>query len=195
MYLYELILFILRTLRPLMLRLDITGGEITKRPGPLVVAVNHIGWMEILVVAWIMYPRRVRFMAKQELFKHPFAAWALRGLGAFPINREHPAPSEWKTAIRLLREDYIVGVLAAGTRGGNEAKSGAARLALASGATLVTARYEGPKAPHPIFLVTRPHAELHLDVVELEAREGRSARARSDEITKRVNEAIHTPAP
>jgi amidohydrolase len=172
-----------------MVRIHMTGAEIVKRPGPLIVASNHIGWMEILVVAWAMWPRRVRFMGKRELFEHPAAAWAMRGLGVFPINREHPAPSEWKEALRLLREGYTLGILAAGTRGGQEAKSGAARLALASGATLVTARYEGPTAPHPIFLITRPRIDFRLEVVEVTGREGRSARSRSAELTQRVNEA------
>jgi 1-acyl-sn-glycerol-3-phosphate acyltransferase len=193
-YLYELTLGIIRASRPLMSRARIHGEEILKRTGPLVVASNHIGWMEILFVAYAFYPRRVRFMAKRELFAHPAAGWALRGLGAFPINREHPAASEWKQAIRLLREGNIVCLLAAGTRGGTETKEGAARLALASGAPLVTARYDGPPAPHPRFLLTRPEISLWLDVVPLEPvdRKSRSTRSHSKEITKRVDESIHS---
>lgn len=193
-YLYELTLAVIRASRPLMSRARVHGEEITKRAGPLVVASNHIGWMEILFVAYAFYPRRVHFMAKRELFKHPAAAWALRGLGAFPINREHPATSEWKQAIRLLREGHIVCLLAAGTRGGTETKEGAARLALASGAPLVTARYEGPPAPHPTFLLTRPQISLTLEIVPLERenRERRSTRAQSKEITKRIDASIHS---
>jgi len=195
-YLYNLTLFIIRASRPLMVREDVSGMEIAKRPGPLVVASNHIGWMEILFVAWAFWPRKVRFMAKRELFAHPAAAWALRGLGAFPINREHPAASEWKNAIRLVREGNIVCVLAAGTRGGQEAKEGAARLALATGAPLVTARYEGHMSPHPRHLFTRPRVRFRLDVLDVASENGersreRSKRSQSRDITKRVNESIH----
>lgn len=191
MYLYNLTLCILRVSRPLVLRDHITGTEILKRPGPLVVASNHVGWLEILLVAATLWPRRAHFMAKSELFKHPAAAWALRGLGAFPINREHPAPSEWKTAIRLLREGHTVCVLASGTRGGQQAKQGVTRLALASGAPLVTARYEGPSGPRFRYLFGRPNVTLHFDVALDGGERERSKRSQSDEVTKRVDESIH----
>lgn len=174
-----------------MLRDEITGREILDRPGPLVIASNHVGWMEILLVSATLWPRKVRFMAKRELFAHPAAAWALRGLGAFPINRERTAPSEWKTAIRLLREGNSVCVLAAGTRGGQHAKQGVARLALASGAPLITARYEGPPSPKVRFLFGRPRVTLRFDVaLEPGDRQGRSPRS-TDEIRKRIDESIH----
>jgi 1-acyl-sn-glycerol-3-phosphate acyltransferase len=191
-YLYNLTLLILRVSRPFMLRDEVSGDEVVKSPGPLVIASNHVGWLEILLISAALWPRKVRFMAKRELFAHPAAAWALRGLGAFPINREHPAPSEWKTAIRLLREGDAICVLASGTRGGQQAKQGVARLALASGARLVTARYEGPSSPKARFLLKRPHVTLHFDIaLESDDRQGRSSRSQSDEITRRVNESIH----
>lgn len=192
MWLYNLTLVILRVSRPFMLRDEISGREILKRPGPLIVASNHVGWLEILLIAATLWPRKIHFMAKRELFARPAAAWALRGLGAFPINRERPAPSEWKAAIRLLREGETVGVLASGTRGGQEAKQGAARLALASGAPLVTARYEGPPSPRVRYLFGRPRVTLHFEVaLERDDRHDRSARSRSGDVTKRVNEFIH----
>ncbi len=192
MYLYNLTLLILRVSRPFMLRDEVSGEEILKRPGPLVIASNHVGWLEILLISATLWPRKARFMAKRELFANPMAAWALRGLGAFPINREHPAPSEWKAAIRLLREGNVVCVLASGTRGGHEAKQGVARLALASGAPLVTARYEGPPSPKVRFLFGRPRVTLHYDVaLEAGDRGGRPPRAQSADITKRVDESIH----
>lgn len=192
MYLYDLALFLIRVLRPFMVRDTVTGGELAKRPGAMVVASNHVGWMEILFIAAVFYPRRVRFMGKRELFKHPAAAWAMRRMGVFPINREHPAASEWKEAIRLLREGHIIGVLAPGTRGGQETKQGAARLALRAGVPLVTARYEGVSAPHPIQLFTRPHISLALDIaLEPEGNGTRANRRESRELTKRVDASIH----
>ena len=168
-----------------MYRTHVTGAEVLKRTGPIVIASNHVGWMELCFITVTVWPRRIRFLAKHELFRHPAAAWALRGLGAFPINRERPAPSEWKQAISLLRQGYTIGVLAAGTRGGQRSKQGAARLALAAGVPLVTARFEGPRAPHIKHLLTRPHIYLHFDV----AFEG--GKTRPDEITQRIDALIH----
>jgi len=193
-YLYNLTLLILRVSRPFMLRDEIVGAEVVKRPGPIVIASNHVGWLEILLISAELWPRKVRFMAKEELFSHPAAAWALRGLGAFPINRDHPAPSQWKAAIKLLREGNIVCVLASGTRGGQQAKQGVARLALASGAPLVTARYEGPPSPKPRFLLKRPPVRLTFELaLESGERQRSTARTSSDHILKRIDESIHTP--
>lgn len=185
MYLYGLLLAFMLTMRPLMVRAHVTGGEILKRPGPLVIAANHVGYMELCFLAVTVWPRRIRFIAKRELFVNKAAAWALRGLGAFPINRERPAPSEWKNAIRLIREGYTIGVLAAGTRGGQQAKQGAARLALATGTPLVTARFEGPRAPHIKHLFTRPHVHFHFDVVF------DGGDSQPEEITQRIDALIH----
>jgi 1-acyl-sn-glycerol-3-phosphate acyltransferase len=191
-YLYNLTLLILRVSRPFMLRDEIRGRELIERPGPLIVACNHVGWLEILLVSATLWPRKVRFMAKRELFSHPAAAWALRGLGTFPISREHPAPSEWKTALRLLREGKTVCVLASGTRGGQQAKQGVARLALATGVPLITARYSGPPAPKVRFLLRRPRVTLSFELaLEGTNRQDRTARSRSNEITSRVNESLH----
>lgn len=193
MYLYNLTLLILRVSRPFMLRDEVSGNEVLKREGPMVIASNHVGWLEILLISAVLWPRKVRFMAKRELFAHPAAAWALRGLGAIPINREHPAPSEWKTAIRLLREGNVICVLASGTRGGQQAKQGVARLALASGAPLITARYEGPPSPKARFLFGRPDVKLHFDVaLESDDPQARTSRSKSDDVIARVNQSIHT---
>ena len=191
-FLYDLLLLILRTLHPFMLRDEITGEELLEYSGPLIVASNHVGWMEMLLIIATLWPRRVHYMAKRELYERPAAAWALRGLRTFPINREHPALSEWKTAIRLLRNGGCVGVLASGTRGGQQAKQGAARLALASGARLITARYEGPPSPKARHLFIRPHATLHFELA-LEGRQNEpgSTRARSRDLTNRIDESIH----
>ena len=178
-----------------MVRAHVSGGDILQRPGALVIASNHVGWYELIFITITIWPRRIRFMAKHELYRHPAGAWAMRGLGAFPIHRERPTPSEWKEAIRLIRAGYTIGVLAAGTRGGQQAKQGAARLALATGTPLVTARFEGPRAPHILHLFTRPHAYLRFDVV-YEGGDGadRSARSRPQEITERIDAFIHATA-
>lgn len=190
-YLYWLIIIILVTLRPFMVRGHVTGGEILKRPDRSCSQAIMSGGMSFFITVTI-WPRRIRFMAKYALFRNPAAAWALRGLGAFPIHRERPAPSEWKEAIRLTREGYTIGVLAAGTRGGSQAKQGAARLALTTGTPLVTARFEGPRAPHIVHLFTRPHAYLRFDVVfEGGKRADRASRLRPEEITERIDAIIH----
>ncbi len=56
----------------------------------------------------------------------------------------------------------------------------------------MTARFEGPRAPHIMHLFTRPHAYLRFDVVfEGGDRGDRPARLQPEEITKRIDAFIH----
>ena len=192
MFLYNVVLVIVRVLHPFMLRDQVTGRELLEYSGPIIIASNHIGWMELLLIVATLWPRRVHYMAKRELFRHPVAAWAMRDLAAFPINRERPALSEWKAALEILREGGCVGVLAAGTRGGQQAKQGAARLALASGARLITARFDGPPAPRARHLLSRPRATLDFELAfEGSDRGALPRRVQSESLTQRIDASIH----
>ena len=47
----------------------------------------HRTWMDPIFLALAVYPKKLGFMAKEELFKGKFANYFLRKLNAFPVNR------------------------------------------------------------------------------------------------------------
>jgi 1-acyl-sn-glycerol-3-phosphate acyltransferase len=112
--------------------------------GGFVIASNHVSNVDPFAVAWAVWPREIRFMAKAELFTRWFA-WAMRGAGTFPVKREQADPEALKTAVRLLRSGEIVGMFPEGTRqrkGLNKkfearAHSGTARIALTAHVPLI----------------------------------------------------------
>ena len=61
-----------------------------------VIACNHVGWTDGLWVAYAVYPRRLHYMSKKELFRSTLSRWVLEHGGSVPIDREDPA-----AAIRL----------------------------------------------------------------------------------------------
>jgi 1-acyl-sn-glycerol-3-phosphate acyltransferase len=116
--------------------------------GPLVVAANHIGFLDGPLMA-IVTPRPVHVLTKREMYEGRLGGF-LMASGQIPVHREGPDPYAVKTALHVLREGHAVGVFPEGTRGAGEVarvKPGAAYLAMASGATVVPLVFLGTRLP------------------------------------------------
>jgi len=120
-------------------------GNIPKE-GPAIVASNHISYLDGLSVAYGVHRagRRPRFLTKSSLFKVPAIGAALKGLGQIPVERgTRAAPVSLDHAAEALRQGEVVVVFPEGTTTTRPdltmgpAKSGTARLALATGLDVV----------------------------------------------------------
>ena len=109
--------------------------------GPVILAPNHGSFMDHFFTGAFIR-RRVRFMAKSQLFKPGPATYIFSHGGVFPIRRGHHDEEAFVTSFRLLgRGDAIVMYPEGGrSRTGqlaDQAKPGVGRLALESGAPVV----------------------------------------------------------
>ncbi len=120
-------------------------GNIPKE-GPAIVASNHISYLDGLSVAYGVHRagRRPRFLTKSSLFKVPGIGAALKGLGQIPVERgTRAAPVSLDHAAEAVRRGEVVVVFAEGTTSTKPdlamgpAKTGTARLALATGLDVV----------------------------------------------------------
>jgi 1-acyl-sn-glycerol-3-phosphate acyltransferase len=128
--------------------LTVRGAERVPTRGPVVIAANHIGFMDGPLMA-IVAPRPVHLLAKHEMYHGSLGAF-LNASGQIPVERSGPDPVAVKTALRVLRESGAVGVFPEGTRGAGEVarvKPGAAYLAMAAGATVVPLVFLGTRLP------------------------------------------------
>lgn len=114
--------------------------------GGYLIACTHTGWVDILWLGLAIYPTRIHYMAKKELFENRLLRWLMEQLNAFPVDRENPGPSAIKIPRRLLREGKVVGIFPSGTRTSEEVplKRGAVTIASRSNAPIVPAAYVGP---------------------------------------------------
>jgi 1-acyl-sn-glycerol-3-phosphate acyltransferase len=122
-------------------RVRVSGAERVP-PGPCILVANHESVIDPFFLA-LATRRRVRFMAKVELWRYPLVRWGLEAYGAFPIERGNGDRSAMAHAGKLLTEGEVLGMFPRGTSkpAGNRGwQRGAARLALASGAPLVPVR-------------------------------------------------------
>jgi len=143
----------------------VTGAELMPRQGPVVVAANHIGWLDGPLLG-IVLPRPVHALTKRDMFAGRTGAF-LRHTGQIPLDRFHPDPAAVKTALRVLRSGNAVGVFPEGTRGDGEMHRfhrGAAYLALVSGAPVLPVLFFGTRVPGG-GLDSRPPAGSRVDVV------------------------------
>lgn len=115
------------------------GAERTPDEGPLIVAANHTQYLDPVYVSAAV-PRRVRWMAKKELFVFPFRGlFAL--LGAFPVDRKKGGRAALRTSLDLLEEGRVLGIFPEGTHRqegvSREGKSGVVVLGARSSARVL----------------------------------------------------------
>jgi 1-acyl-sn-glycerol-3-phosphate acyltransferase len=148
---YRLFRWIMRALGAFFLGFEVHGTEQVPEKGPVVVVANHSRFFDPVFVSMAV-PRRLRWMAKRELFAFPFGRF-FYFLGTFPVDRQGGGRAALRTALRLLTEGWALGIFPEGTRRKEgvspEAKSGAALLAARSGAPVLPVfadRIPGPAA-------------------------------------------------
>ncbi len=120
--------------------LSVEGQEHVPESGPVILAPNHMSYLDPVLVG-ISVSRRVHFMAKKELFRNPFMGWLLRAVQAYPVTRERVDPSTLKRTLSFLAAGRVVLMFPEGTRGDGRAlrpaKSGIGVVAARSGATVI----------------------------------------------------------
>lgn len=128
-------------------RLQAHGTGNVPRSGPLIVACNHLSYLDPPVLGTAC-PRRLAYMAKEQLFSLPVLGPAIRAVGAYPVDRRGSAAVAIKRSVRVLQAGDAVGIFPEGTRnlhGTAQARSGVALLASLSKAPVVPACVVGTR--------------------------------------------------
>ncbi|MGY1711528.1 lysophospholipid acyltransferase family protein [Geodermatophilus sp. SYSU D00758] len=166
--LYLLVRFLLRPLFRVALRMRVTGSEHVPPTGPVILASNHLSFIDSMVIP-LAAPRRVHYLAKAEYFTSPgVGGWLTRtlftALGAMPVERQtHRAAQEaLDTALRVLRDGEGFGIYPEGTRSRDgrlaRGKTGVAWLALTADCPVVPVAVAGTDRVQPVdSRWPRPH--------------------------------------
>jgi 1-acyl-sn-glycerol-3-phosphate acyltransferase len=122
------------------IRWTIEGAQTIPVRGPVILASNHVSYLDPLVLAYLadQRHRRVRFLAKAELFEKRPLGSILRGAHQIPVKRgTSDAASSLDAAVDALDRGECVTVFPEGTISLDlepmAGKSGTARLAQQSG--------------------------------------------------------------
>ncbi|MGA2320701.1 MAG: lysophospholipid acyltransferase family protein [Solirubrobacteraceae bacterium] len=128
------------------LRARAISAEKVPGSGAVILAPNHFSFMDHFLMGCCIR-RKVRFMAKSQLFKLPMQFIYTHG-GVFPVRRGERDDETFITAKRILARSGAITMYCEGgrSRTGNlaeQAKRGIGRLALESGAPVVPIAIHG----------------------------------------------------
>ena len=170
---------------------EVEGRENVPSVGPLILVANHQSNLDPPLISATM-PRRVRFLAKQEIFEHPVSSWFLRTYGAFPLNRSGPDLKAFRWALRHLRRDGVIAIFPEGARsqvGMKRATPGVVRLALKSQAALLPVGVTGTKSFGSALRVFYPTGKIRIKigtVFSIPSIEGRLSEAVSQSLADMI---------
>ncbi|MET0306217.1 MAG: lysophospholipid acyltransferase family protein [Solirubrobacterales bacterium] len=137
-YTFVRILVSLPTL--LIWRVRAIGRENVPKDGPLILAPNHFSQMDHFFIG-LYLRRKIRFMAKSQMFGPPVLTYIYKHGGVIPIRRGHHDEEAFKTAFTVLDQEGMLLIYAEGGRSRSselgKPKRGVGRLALESGAPVV----------------------------------------------------------
>jgi putative phosphoserine phosphatase / 1-acylglycerol-3-phosphate O-acyltransferase len=161
-------------------RLDIQGTEHIPRHGPAIVVSNHRSYFDpsVWVLAVFEAGRNPRSLGKKEVLDAPVIGQLARATGAIRVDREGAGNEAYAAAEALLRGGELVIIAPQGTipRGPEffepklKGKTGAARLAAATGAPVIPMGIWGSEQVWPRSsrlpglgnLLRRPKVELRV---------------------------------
>ena len=119
----------------------VIGVENVSKEGALIVAANHLSnWDPPFLGTFL--DRDICYMAKEELFKNPIFAAAIRALHVFPVKRGSADKTAIKHAVKLLKDGQCLGIFPEGTRS-KTGKIGKAE----PGVSLIAAMTKAPIVP------------------------------------------------
>ncbi|KRE38530.1 glycerol acyltransferase [Janibacter sp. Soil728] len=156
-------------------RYEVTGIEHVPTQGGFVLTPNHLSYIDPFPWAHVLYDRGYSpvFLAKGSLFETPVVGWVLRHAKQVRVDRETDRAGEALThAVSALEAGECVVVYPEGslTRDPDlwpmRGKTGAARLALQSGAPVIPVAQWGPQDLLPRY-AGRPRLSRHRTLMQI----------------------------
>lgn len=158
---------VLAVFRAMGWQLRTSGLDHVPLTGPVVVATNHVSHLDFTFIGAAVRrrgKRRLRFLAKKEIFDHPIAGPMMRSMRHIPVDRGGAASAALDEAKERLVQGELIGMFPESTISTSfvplPGKSGAARMAMETGAPLVPGAVWGSQR-----LLTKGKRDLRRNVV------------------------------
>jgi 1-acyl-sn-glycerol-3-phosphate acyltransferase len=123
-----------------------TGGEHVPEHGGAILATNHIGYLDFVMVGYSVRQvtrskRLVRFAAKKETFDHPISGPLMKAMDHIPVDRAGAANLAVEESVDKLRAGELIGMFPEATISRSfvplSGKTGTVRMAQRAGVPIV----------------------------------------------------------
>lgn len=94
-------------------RVHVLHRERVERPGPVLLAGNHISHFDPLIISGVVR-RKIDWMAMAEFFPYPVLGHFLRAVDAFPADRHRAERETIRGALKRLKRGDMVGIFPEG---------------------------------------------------------------------------------
>jgi 1-acyl-sn-glycerol-3-phosphate acyltransferase len=152
--LYPLVRALIRAAGKLVWPVKVTGLENVSAAGPVIIAPNHISFLDSVVLIGVL-PRRITYLGKAEYMDSWKTRHLFPAMGMIPIDRSSGKASfaALDTAASVLEEGKLFGIFPEGTRSRDghlhRGRTGIARLALRTGAPVIPVGIRGTDRIQP----------------------------------------------
>jgi 1-acyl-sn-glycerol-3-phosphate acyltransferase len=126
-------------------RARVYGSEREPKSGGLVLAINHLHWIDIPIVG-TSSPRNINFVAKVEVHRTPAFGTYMRTFGALSVRRGESDRDAVRLMRQAARDGRVVGLFVEGTRQ-RSGRPGRAQ----PGAAMVAIQEDVPVQPVAIY--------------------------------------------
>jgi 1-acyl-sn-glycerol-3-phosphate acyltransferase len=147
--------------RALGVRRTVVGLEHVPTDGPFVLAISHFSYLDFAFVGHPLLRERgryARFLGIAAAFEHPLSGWVMRAAGHIPVDRSAGSHA-YDAALEALQAGHVVALFPEARVSTSFTllpfKTGAARMAAASGVPVVMAVVWGSHR-----ILTRGHRSL-----------------------------------
>jgi 1-acyl-sn-glycerol-3-phosphate acyltransferase len=113
--LYRFAQLLVRSLWPLMGRLEAEGLEHIPEHGPFILIANHQSYLDPILLQAIV-KRPVHTMSKSTQFNDPITGGIVKALKGFPVRRFQVDPQAVRLALRVLDQEEGLGIYIEGER-------------------------------------------------------------------------------
>ena len=114
---------------------------------PMIVAFNHVNFLEVPLLVARGYPRKITGLAKAETWKNPLFAFLFNSYGAIPIERGRAFAGAFRQMREAVAAGFFMCVAPEGTRGRDgvlgTGKPGIIRIALDAGLPILPVAHHG----------------------------------------------------
>ncbi len=150
----------------LLTRRTVVGLENVPATGPFLLVSNHLSLLDPPVLGALL-PRRITFMAKEEVFHDRLLGPVVRWYGAFAVRRGQADRQALRTATDVLKQGGVVGMFPEGTRSKTgqlaRAYAGSALVAHMARAPILPVAVTGTESIRsPLSFLTRPTVVLRV---------------------------------